>query len=726
MDIKDLPIGSFPKCLDYRHFPTHWQLFLWRNWEVVRHEKIAEILGCTLEQVREAADELGLPNDIKVSPKWLTNGYLTLIRKNWQLLDYEQLLQLLDWTPERMAYALKEEGFLFTKLGRHKPDCPKIKYVPLTPEQKKETQDIVSISGAYFRKGLLKYQEQPFSFMDTYPGLPIKKQRRRFEFNFIHSYAASCGDVFGEAEKRDPVPENLLKRYSALGVNGIWVHALLYLLYPIPGAEEYSIGREKRLRNLKDIVRRCAKYGMKLYLYLNEPRWMPPEFYDKKPQWKGIPYEEKNSWYICTTRSREPLEWLESTLKWLFAEVPDLGGIFCITQSENATHCHSHTRSRECPYCSKVPPEQIIADVISAMERGMHASAPDAKMIAYDWSWTRNIGDLENASFKKAIIDLLPKNVYLNSVSEWGMITEIAGVKQHLVDYSISQVGPSQETLDVWRHAKKAGLKICAKVQLNNSWEMSAVPYIPVPFLVQEHLDNLAKARVDGLMLSWTLGGYPGGNLALLSATPEELAASRFNPKLAAEVIKAERIFSEAFRQFPFNVSVLYYSPVNYGPMNLLHLKPSGYKASMVGFPYDDVKKWCGPYDPLQMLTQINAIISGWSKGMEILQKAQSLPQNETEAYELQELTKMVLVTYLHFNSTNCQLCYTLMRDEGEDHSQHQKELILQEIHNACILFEIVRRDSRIGFEASNHYYYTLNDLAEKVINCKYILEHLQ
>lgn len=27
-------------------------------------------------------------------------------------------------------------------------------------------------------------------------------------------------------------------------------------------------------------------------------------------------------------------------------------------------------------------------------------------------------------------------------------------------------------------------------------------------------------------------------------------------------------------------------------------------------------------------------------------------------------------------------------------------------------------RDSRIGFEASNHYYYTANDLKEKILIC--------
>ena len=724
MNISDLPTGDFPKCIDYRHFPTRWQLFLWRNWGLVPAERLASILGCTVEQAKKAASDLGLPPAKKVSPKWLSHGYLTLIRKNWQILNYEQLLQLLGWTPEKLAYSLKEEDFLYHKLGNLKPNCPKVKYRELTPRQKAATAEIKKTIRKYIPKENNDYEEQPFSFAEKYRARSTAKGRQRFEFNFIHSYAASCGDVLGEADKLDPVPENLLAQYQSMGIKGIWIHALMYLLYPIPGAEEYSAGCEKRLANLKGIVKRCGKYGIQLYLYLNEPRCMPEAFYDKKPLWRGLRGKGNDTWCICTNRTREPLEWLESGLKWLFAEVPELGGIFCITQSENPTSCHSHTRSYECPYCGKVPPEKTLADVISAMERGMHASAPNARMIAYDWAWTRHIGDTDNAPFKKAIIDLLPKNIYINSVSEWGKVTDIGGVKQYLVDYSISQPGPSEEALEVWRHAQKAGLKTCAKVQLNNSWELSAVPYVPVPYLVEEHLENLEKAGVNGLMLSWTLGGYPGGNLELLKATPEEIAASRFHKKLAEQVCLAERQFSEAYRQFPFYVGVLYKAPMNYGPMNLLYLKPSGYKATMVGFPYDDLQGWRGVYPEEVFEQQFRLLIEGWQQGLETLKNATALVK-KTEILDYIDLMTMAMASYCHLNSTYLQIKFVRARDNGFD-KKTMAACVEQEIVMARLLYELVRCDSRIGFEASNHYYYTLGDLKEKIINCQMILDKLQ
>ena len=71
-------------------------------------------------EIRQAAIDLGLTADPQVNPKWLTHGYLTLIRTNWQLLPYEQILKLLSWPPEKLAYTLKEEDFFWAKVGKIK------------------------------------------------------------------------------------------------------------------------------------------------------------------------------------------------------------------------------------------------------------------------------------------------------------------------------------------------------------------------------------------------------------------------------------------------------------------------------------------------------------------------------------------------------------------------------------------------------------------------------
>ena len=667
---------------------------------------------------------MGLPSDPKVNPQWLTHGYQTLIRNNWQLLPYSQILELLDWTPEKMAYTLKEEDFFWTKLGKIKPDCPPLKYEALTPVQHAETEKLRNVLQKYFPADQMEYLEEPFAFSGQFgPVSGSIPDTDRFDFNYIHSYAASCRDVLGNADSLDPVPENLLAQYASMGIKGVWMHALLYLLNPIPGAEEYSAGYEKRMANLKRIVKTCAKYGLNVYLYLNEPRCMPQDFYEKKPLWGGIDVPAHHTKTICTTRSPEPLQWLEDTTKKLFTEAAGLGGIFCITMSENPTNCHYQTRHEDCPFCRNVPPQKILADVITAMEKGMHAADPNAKMIAYDWAWRRHMDDPDNTEFKCRVLDLLPRSVYICCVSEWGMITHIGGVRQYLTDYSISQVGPSPETMETWEHARKIGTPITAKVQINNSWELSAVPYIPVPYLVEEHLKNLKKAGVSGLMLSWTLGGFPGGNLELLKASPEEIAASKYHPSLALKVCRAWKLFSESFRQFPFNMSVIYYAPMNFGPMNLLYLKDTGYKAAMIGIPYDDINTWRGPYPEDVFENQFRILTEGWKAGLDTLAEA-TVEVKENERANFEELRTVAEASYCHLRSTFLQIRFVRARNHGFD-KQVMVECAKEELKLTVDLYQIVRRDSRIGFEASNHYYYSLNDLREKVISCDRILEEL-
>ena len=723
MRVEDLPVGNLKKPVEYPHFATRWQAFLWRNWELVPPARLAAVLCCTEEEVRNAAVEMGLTARPQVNPKWLSHGYLTLIRNNWQLLPYAQILELLGWTPEKMAYTLKEEDFFWTKLGKIKPDCPVLKYEQLTPEQQSATARLKAVLRKYFPEDQMEYLETPFAFADQFAPQPQVRGRQRFEFNYIHSYAASCGDVLGNAETLDPVPENLLSQYASMGIKGVWMHALLYLLNPIPGAEEYSAGHEKRMANLKRIVNSCAKYGIKVYLYLNEPRCMPLDFYRKKPLWGGIDVPANQTKTICTTRSPEPLQWLEDSVRKLFREAKGLGGVFCITMSENPTNCHYAVGHENCPSCKNVPPEKIIADVICAMERGMHAADPEAKMIAYDWAWRRHAGDPDNAEFKCRVLDLLPRSVYVCSVSEWGMRTHIGGVEQYLVDYSVSQVGPSPESAATWEYARRIGTPITAKVQINNSWELSAVPYIPVPYLIEEHLTKLKQAGVSGLMLSWTLGGFPGGNLDLLQASPEEIAASKYHPALAEKVCRAWKQFSEAFRQFPFHVGTLYNAPMNYGPMNLLHLKPTGFRATMVGFPYDDLESWRGVYPEEVLQNQFRIVTDGWKQGLETLEDA-AAEVREEERKDFLELRTIAEAAYCHLRSTYLQICFVLARNHGFDRPVMAR-CVREEMVLARRLHEIVRRDSRIGFEASNHYYYTLNDLREKVISCEQILNEL-
>src|SRR5207247_8691507 len=113
-------------------------------------------------------------------------------------------------------------------------------------------------------------------------------------------------------------------------------------------------------------------------------------------------------------------------------------------------------------------------------------------------------------------VSALVKLVWLMSVSEWWIPIWRGGGKATVGEYSISTVGPGPRASRHWKLAREAGLKCVAKIQANNSWELSAVPALPVLELVGEHAENLSRENIDGIMLSWTLGGYPSANLDLV------------------------------------------------------------------------------------------------------------------------------------------------------------------------------------------------------------------
>ena len=94
--------------------------------------------------------------------------------------------------------------------------------------------------------------------------------------------------------------------------------------------------------------------------------------------------------------------------------------------------------------------------------------------------------------------------MWLVSVSEWSLPLNRGGIKTSVGEYSISAVGPGPRAAKHWALAKDAGLKTVAKVQLNNTWELSAVPYLPQVFLCGALLSWLT-ARVSAL--NWEVAG---------------------------------------------------------------------------------------------------------------------------------------------------------------------------------------------------------------------------
>jgi hypothetical protein len=83
----------------------------------------------------------------------------------------------------------------------------------------------------------------------------------------------------------------------------------------------------------------------------------------------------------------------------------------------------------------------------------------------------------------------------------------------------------------------------------------------------------------------------------------------------------------------------------------------------------------------------------------------------------------------IHFRTTANQARFVELREQlqkSPDTSLRDEiiQVLRSEIDLARQLYRIQSADSRIGFEATNHYFYIPQDLLEKIINCEHLLAH--
>ena len=726
------------------YFPSQMHAFIWRNWESVSLERMSKVLNTTTKNVRDAGLSMGLPPNQKPGKEFVQRGYISLIRRNWHLISYNQLLTLLDWDSAHLDETLRDDDFLAHKVGGMKPNCSDVKYISPSHSIKKRCAEIREIVEDNFGDELNVPQEKRFAFIQKLSeideSIKIDKPANNGPdepIRFVYSYFAPFGDPLLNPEL-DPFPEGLLQRLNKQGINGVWLHVALHQLTSSKIFPELGTDHETRLTNLRKLAKRTREYGIKIYLYMNEPRGMPISFFEKHENLMGV--EQNGIGSLCTSI---PLvnKWLKESLANVFSEVPELGGVFTISGSENLTNCWSKQHGDECPRCSKRKPAEVIAEVNKTIAEGVWQGNPDAKVIVWDWGWPDGSAWGKN-KWADDIIKLLPDNVYHMSVSEWSKPLHRGGIDAKVGEYSISVVGPGPRALHLWELAKKRNLKTIAKIQVNNTWELSAIPYLPVMNLVAEHIKNLQNVDVDGLMLSWSLGGYPSPNMELvklmqdnpgntISQSLNEIATKRYGKKSAPEVIKAWGIFSSAFTEFPYGLSV-YTAPMNYGVSNPFYKTATGKAATMLGFSFDDLDHWRGIYPADILGSQFTKLANEWKKGLPHFKKAIELAETPSQKTNAIDDHRFAKTGWIHYKSVANQIKFIIARDKLLSGELEQNEIELEtkvfesivnnEIELAKQMYKINKEDSRIGFEASNHYYYFPLDFIEKTINCKYVL----
>jgi hypothetical protein len=216
------------------------------------------------------------------------------------------------------------------------------------------------------------------------PFLTLGKARRK---PFIKTRVSRCffGPIKRPPMNRDELmddvnyyPDEYLNRLVHEGINGLWLSIEFRDLCPSRFFPAHGRDAQKRLEKLRQTVKQCARYGIKIYIYGNEPvafgiehYMLPVSSLKKNPYFAG-----HNGTCFCTS-SKEGQEYLEECTNFIFSNVPGLGGMICITHGEKPTNCYSYDFiNNNCPRCSKRKPWEVYHDTLSAMARGIKKNRP--------------------------------------------------------------------------------------------------------------------------------------------------------------------------------------------------------------------------------------------------------------------------------------------------------------------------------------------------------------
>ena len=823
---------------DLDYFPSRAYATVFRNWDIVPHERLAAALHSDPKTLRLAGKALGLKPPPSLSPEEVQRNVEIIIRRNWPLVPRPQLDSLLGYTPVQLDEFLGKEISLRALLAQPPPGLTEIQ---LTAPDAQTTlrlswfrdhlrQHLAAVADTSEEPRLAYIHElcQPHHPGDRIPGMKgrageadlssgwhlsipadagelmktavedfrdycktvqhvklasanttlpkaltvstgarlpgregyqltvardgitlrgasemgvfrglIELERRMaqrggpflsscFETNepafsprYVSSYFSPLTDVLGQ-DLIDPFPDGYLRELVHQDADGVWVYTLLEDLVPSPVLPELGRGSTARLQRLRGLVNRASRYGLKVYLYLNEPRAQPLPFFEKHPEVKGQP--EGNTAALCTSTEAVQRH-LRGSFETLFREVPGLGGVFVITASENLANCYSHTRQTACPRCAQRKPADVIAESIRCMAEGVWAAAPNARFIVWDWSWHSVLGE----EAPQEIIRQLPKAVALMADFERGTTIVRGGMHVPVEEYSLCVVGPSPRASLRAQQAKQFDLDFFAKIQLSTTWECGTVPFIPVPNLLFRKARAMRDLGVNGVMATWTIGSYPSPNteaFALANWNPaldeqsavRRIAASRYGPDAAEAAARGWNKLSAAFtEEYPFPTAA-YSAPLQHGPSLPWYGRP-------IPLPYgrvslfnckDDWKNWPPPYGPELMTRLLRHLCERWDDGLrdlrEVVAKSSGLRRRAAERDF--GVAWMVGYTYRAYADA---LDFYQARDSGD--ATAMKRIAAGQIRATEQALRLVRADSRLGWEAELQYFYRPSDVLERLIS---------
>ena len=566
----------------------------------------------------------------------------------------------------------------------------------------------------------LSRNEGPFLKEKTVTKFPHMEDRITRGFFSPTNRPPKNGDEL--SDEIDYYPDEYLNRLAHDGTNGLWIYTKFTDILPEGMIKGYGKGYEKRLEKLRSVIKRCARYGIRVFVFAIEP-FADQNMLKNYPEAKGASAAWGGGNSFCTESEFGRNYCIDST-KTMAELLPDIGGYINITTGERITNC-AGTLSKDCPHCSHMSRGHILGSAVDAFCEGFRQAKTDMKMISWtyghrSWDWD----DIED------YVKYAPSDAYLmQNFDDMGTPVQL-GKKRLTADYWLSYAGPSEFFVHTAKAAQKYGKKLFAKMQICCSHEVASVPYLPVPGLVFQKFKGAYEYGVKGVMECWYFGNYPclmskaAGELAFLhdfsdeDAFLEDLASIYWGRTNAKQVVKAWKLFTKGYENYPNNIMFSYYGPMHDGIVWELQLKPKNFSLPRSWFSVDkcdgDRIEDClmGVHTVAEAETLCKMMSDNWNLGIKELEK---IPASDCYSYS-EQINCAKALGILFESGHNIVRFYQLREMLGFEQGDakellaEMKNIVAEEIRLTKEMIPLCETDKRLGYhsEAENFKFFPL------------------
>jgi len=371
----------------------------------------------------------------------------------------------------------------------------------------------------------------------------------------------------------------------------------------------------------------------------------------------------------------------------------------------------------------------------------------------------------EYVDLNRFVIDQLPQDSIPLVTFENGKDFEFDGQHGSVRDYSISQVGPAEVAEAQISEAHKRGMRgMYTKADTWASWQFGTMPYLPFPFQWYARYQALEKSGVDGTMESWSYGFKPNfvaelrGWYSWTDAPPLEsllrqIARRNFGAGNENLVMSAWKHFSRAITYDPDTGPT---SGGNAAVANPLFFQQPGSHIMTLEHSWTDQAIWSGdsslnpywPYSPRQFVlypdfTNHTNVAERYASPMSLgvfnkyLLKAADEMAEGLKSYRMaalkappskrQHAFREVLLAeqvermlrsnnaVLEFEDLRFHLARSDSPAEQKRNLDRMTGLLKAELDRTNSALETARRDSRLGYEWEEDYIYWLEPLEKKI-----------